>query len=407
MTKFPPVEEQLEAILRGAVECYSAEDLKKRLTASRESGKPLRVKLGLDPTAPNIHIGHTVVLGKMRLFQDFGHTAVLIVGDYTAMVGDPSGKSKTRKSMTEDEVNAAAKTYFDQVGTVIDVKKAEIRRNGEWFSKMSFGDVMRLAGRITVARILERDDFAKRYANQTPISLHELMYPMMQAYDSIAIEADVELGGTDQTFNLLMGRRLMEDSNLKPQICLTTPLLPGLDGVEKMSKSLGNTIDVFDPPDEMFGKTMSIADSQMRNWFTLLTRIPMAEVEILLDPKQTNPRMSKDRLAQEIVARYHGPDAAKKASEEFARRFRDKGLPTDIPTHKPSGAIVPIVDLLLEVGFSASKGEARRSIEQKGVRLIDEKASADGEVIADVNAKIETRKGLILRLGKHRYVRFS
>ena len=406
-TTFPPVDEQLELVLRGCVECYSKEDLKKRMEASAKAGKPLRVKLGLDPTRPDIHVGHTVVLSKLRQFQDLGHKAVLIIGDYTAMVGDPSGRSKTRQTQSRKEIEDAAKTYFDQVADIIDVKAAEVRYNGEWFSEMSFTEVMHLAGKVTVARILERDDFSTRFKSQTPISMHEMFYPLMQAYDSVAIEADVELGGTDQTFNLLLGRRLLGDMEKPAQICMTYPLLVGLDGKEKMSKSLGNTGDIQENPDEMFGKTMSIADNQMENWFTLVTDVPMDEVKVLCDPDKTSPRESKDRLARAIVARFHGDEAAQKASDEFVRRFRDKGLPDDIPGHKPSAPKLGVVELLIEVGFVKSRSEARRAIEQKGVRLIDSSVSSDGEVIEDLGAEIETQAGLILRFGKRRFVRFE
>ena len=401
---FPHVDDQLETLLRGSVECYSRKDLEARLKASKDTGKPLRVKLGLDPSRPDIHIGHTVVLRKLRQFQDLGHQPVLIIGNYTAMVGDPSGKSKTRPALTEEQVDAAAKTYFEQVRVVIDADTAEIRRNGEWFSEMGFNDVMRLAASTTVARMLERDDFEKRYKGQTPISLHEFFYPLMQAYDSVAIEADVEIGGTDQTFNLLMGRKLQEDRGMKPQVCLTMPLLPGLDGVEKMSKSLGNTVDVLDSANDMYGKTMSIPDALMKDWFTLLTQVPAAEIDQLIE---SDPRQAKDRLAREIITVYHDSDAAQAASEEFVRRFRQGALPEDIPTYAPSGDSLGILSLLTESGLATSASEARRLIKQGGVRLIESDDAPKGKVVASHEDQINCVNGLVVKVGKRRFIRIQ
>lgn len=400
---FPPVEQQLETILRGCEACYSEADLRKVLQHSYDSGKPLRVKLGLDPSRPDIHIGHTVVLRKLQDFADLGHQPVLIIGDYTAMVGDPSGKSKTRPKLSQEDVDAAAQTYFEQVGCVIDVKRAEIRKNGEWFSKMHFNDVMELAGKITVARMLERDDFEKRFTKQEPISLHEFFYPLMQGYDSVAIQADVELGGTDQTFNLLMGRRLQEDSGMAPQVCLTMPLLPGLDGVEKMSKSLGNTIDVLATPDDMFGKTMSIPDDLLKTWYTLMTRIPAAEVDALC----ADPRNAKDRLAREIIAIFHDAAAGEAASAEFVRRFKQGGIPENVPVHSPSARPMPLIDFLVEASMASSKSEARRLIQQGGVRLITSEDDHNGEVLNAVDAQLDAPAGAWIKVGKRKWVRLG
>ncbi|MCA8939208.1 MAG: tyrosine--tRNA ligase, partial [Planctomycetes bacterium] len=371
---------------------------------SRTSGKPLRVKLGLDPSRPDIHIGHTVVLRKLRQFQDLGHHPVLIIGNATAMIGDPTGRSKTRPALTEEEVEAAAQTYFDQVRVVLDASTLEVVRNGDWFAKMGFGDVMRLAAKTTVARMLERDDFEKRFKAQQSISLHEFFYPLMQGYDSVVVEADVELGGTDQTFNLLMGRKLQEESGQAPQVCMTMPLLTGLDGSEKMSKSLANTIDVLDSPDDMYGKTMSIPDAAMATWFSLLAQIPSKEVKALVE---NDPRAAKDRLAKVIVATFHGEEAANAASEEFVRRFKQAGIPDDIPTHSPSAAGINAIDLLHEAGLAESKSEARRLIKGGGVRLIRDEADPKGEVISDGEAALELQTGFVVKVGKRRFVRIG
>lgn len=401
---FPSVDEQLEIILRGCVEVYNEKELRARLEASRKSGKPLRVKLGLDPSRPDIHIGHTVVLRKLRQFQDLGHQPVLIIGNATAMIGDPTGRSKTRPALTEAEVDAAAQTYFDQVRVILDADTLETVRNGDWFAKMTFSDVMKLAAKTTVARMLERDDFEKRYNAQQPISLHEFFYPLMQGYDSVAIESDIELGGTDQTFNLLMGRKLQEESGQRPQVCITMPLLPGLDGVEKMSKSLGNTIDVLDDANEMYGKSMSIPDAAMPEWFTLLTEIPKSEVEALI---AGDPRAAKDRLARSIVTTFYGGGAAQGASEEFIRRFKKDGIPEEIPSHTPSAPNLCAIDLLTEAELAASKSEARRLIKQGGVRLIRDESEPKGEVITDGEAEMSLESGHIIKVGKRRFVRIA
>ncbi len=322
---------QLETLIRGCEQVYTAAELKSRLA----SGKRLRVKLGMDPTAPDLTLGHAVVLRKLRQFQDFGHQAVLIIGDYTAMIGDPTGKSKTRPRLTTQEVDANARTYLDQAGAILDLSpdKLEVRRNSEWLTPMTFADVIVLMSRMTVARMLERDTFAKRQAEGKEIYLHELLYPLMQARDSVAVEADVELGGTDQTFNNLCGRDFQRDAGQPPQIVMVTPLLVGTDGREKMSKSLGNYIAVTDPPGEMFGKVMRIPDELMASYFELLTQVPEKDIIGLCDPKNANPRDTKEHLAKMIVTQYHSSGAADAAADEFRRVHGGGGggLPDDIP----------------------------------------------------------------------------
>lgn len=407
MSAFPPVEEQLALITRGAVDLIDEKQVRGMLEKSAKDNKPLRVKLGIDPSSPDIHLGHTVVLRKLAQWQSLGHQAVLIIGNYTAMVGDPTGKSKTRPQLSEAEVEANAQTYLDQVGSILDLEKTEIRRNGEWFGEMGFLEILKLCAQTTVARMLERDDFTKRYKAGEAISLHEFLYPLMQGHDSVMIEADVELGGTDQLFNLLMGRKLQEDAGQRPQICLTTPLIEGLDGVQKMSKSLGNYIGVAESADEQFGKSMSIPDDKMRAWFTLLTDVAPDEIDALCDPDQTNPREAKDRMAREVVATFHGADAAAAASEEFVRRFKQKKLPDDLPQHQASAAKLNVLDLLVETKLAASKGEARRLVQQGGVRLIDPDGDEKGEVIQAIDAEVETTAGMVLKVGKRKFAQFA
>lgn len=406
--QFAPVAEQMDILMKGVVEAYSGDELRAKLEQSRKTGRPLRVKLGLDPSRPDIHVGHCVVLRKLRQFQDLGHQPVVIIGDYTAMVGDPSGKSKTRPTLSEAEVAEAARTYFDQISSVLDTSTLEVRRNGEWFGRMGFSRVMKLAGQVTVARVLEREDFSKRYREQAPISLHEFFYPLMQGHDSVEVRADVELGGTDQTFNLLMGRKLQEDEGMAPQVCLTTPLIPGLDGVEKMSKSLGNAIGVRESPDDMFGKTMSIPDALMKSWFENITGLPAGEIAKLCDPARTSPREAKDRLAQEVVAMFHGRNAAAAASAEFLKRFRDKELPADMPVHSRSRPNMTLETLLLETRLAYSTSEVRRLMGQNGFRVIPPGGSiADAAIKTDPKEVCNLPSGTILMAGKRRFVRLA
>jgi len=397
---------QLDVLRRSAVQIYTEEELLGKLARAVHTKRPLRVKLGMDPTAPDIHLGHTVVLRKMREFQNLGHKAVLIIGDYTARIGDPSGANHTRPVLTDEQIRTNARTYLDQAGKVLDTsrRKLEVRHNGEWLATLSFADVLRLAAQTTVARMLERDTFEKRYRAGDPIGIHEFLYPLMQAYDSVVIEADVELGGTDQTFNCLAGRDGMRAADLEPQIVLTTPLLVGLDGTEKMSKSKGNYVAVTDGAGEMFGKLMSIPDSLMENYFTLLTAMPASEITETL--RSTHPREAKEALALEIVGQYRGPKAAKEAAAEFRRVFSEKERPTDIPAVAIARAELDaerrmgLARLVVAAGFATSNSEAMRLIRQGGVRI-------DDQVISDPKATVEVRPGAILKVGKRRWGKLS
>ncbi len=387
------LDEQLTLIQRGTVETFTPDDLKKKLAKA----KPLRVKLGVDPTSPDIHLGHTVVLRKLRQFQDLGHQAVLIIGDFTARIGDPSGKKSTRPQLTGEEIDANAKTYLDQIGKVVDRPKLELVRNGDWLGKLTFQDIIGLAAKFTVARILEREDFTKRYKEGTPIGLHEFLYPLMQAYDSVVVKADVELGGTDQTFNLLAGRQLQAAMGQEAQIALTVPLLVGTDGENKMSKSLGNHIGVHDAPEEMFGKTMSVPDKLLEGWYTLLTTVPIPEVQ----ERIKDPRNAKAALGEEIVRQYHGEAASRAAKEDFDRRFTRKEVPEDVPDLSVSIAEgkVNIITVLKAFDASLSTGACIRLVEQGGVSL-------DGVKITDPKAPIESLEGRLLKVGKkNKYAR--
>ena len=378
----------LERIYRNAVDVIPRDELDRRL----RSGESLRVKLGIDPTAPDIHLGFVVVLKKLREFQDLGHTAVLVVGDYTARVGDPSGRSKTRPVLSPEEIEANTRTYLEQAYLVLDPEKTEVRRNSEWLAGLSLADVIELTRATTVARILERDDFSKRFSAGDPITLTELLYPLMQAYDSVALDADVELGGTDQLYNLLMGRHVMEYYGKRPQGVLTTPLLVGTDGAMKMSKSLGNYIGVTDPPNEMFGKVMNIPDHLMPDYYSLLLDRPMPDAE---------PVEQKRELARSIVRMFHGENAAAEAERTFDAVVR-RQVPERVPEVELSGdGQVWIVDLITLAGFASTNGEARRFIRGGAVRL-------DGEVIGDETLSLEPGDviGKVLQVGKRRYARF-
>jgi tyrosyl-tRNA synthetase len=406
----PPVPDQLERLLVGAARVIPLEELESKLERARADGRPLRVKLGIDPSAPDLHLGHAVVLRTLRRFQDLGHAAVLIVGDFTGRVGDPSGQSETRPMLTPEDLDANAQTYLDQVGKVLDLDRAEIRRNSEWLAPLTFADVTRLAGTQTVAQLLERDDFSQRHRAREPISLVEFLYPLMQGYDSVAIRADVEMGGTDQTFNLLVGRDIQEAFGLEPQVAFTMPLLRGTDGVRKMSKSLGNHIGLTEPPEEQFGKVMSIPDEAMPEWFRLCTDLPPDEIEGIegsLADGSARPHELKRRLAGEIVALYHGEDAALRAEERFDRVFREHEVPADIPERSvPDDAWedgrVYLPRLLVAIGLAASKSDARRLIEQGGVRI-------DGEAVTDPNAELRADdvRGRVLQVGRRRFVRLT
>lgn len=393
------LDEQVRLLLRGCDSLYTEEELRARLKQAAETGRPLRVKLGLDPTAPDIHLGHTVVLGKMRQFQDLGHKAVMIIGDYTARIGDPSGVNKTRPVLSEEQIRQNAQTYFEQAGKILDTskEKLEIRYNSEWLEKLTFAQVLHLAGQMTVARMMERDTFEIRYKEGTPIGVHEFLYPLMQGFDSVMVQADVELGGTDQMFNNLVGRDLQEKANQLRQIVLIMPILVGLDGSQKMSKSKNNYIGVTDAPNEMFGKVMSIPDELMANYFTLLTDLDENEIRRLCDADQTHPRQAKARLGREIVTRFHDADTAQAAGDEFDRVFAEKQKPTDMPVIELPGGPVGIIPLIVEhAGFAASNGEAKRLIKQNAVSLNDEK-------ITDPQQQIDPDSGAVLRVGKRRF----
>ena len=381
-------DEQLDLLTQGCETVVTREELKKKL----EQQRPLRVKLGCDPTAPDLHLGHSVVLRKLRQFQDLGHKAVLIIGDYTALIGDPTGQNKTRPMLSEADIQRNAKTYFDQAGKILDTApdKLEIRRNSEWLAKMSFADVIRLASQMTIARMLERDTFEKRYKSGEPISVHEFLYPLMQGYDSVTIKADVELGGTDQTFNNLVGRDLQRHASQEPQIVMILPILEGLDGVEKMSKSKGNYIGIAETARDMFGKTMSIGDDLMWKWYGLLFFKTPAEIAAL---KKGHPMEAKKALAHAIVAQYHGAAAADHAREDFEKQFSKKDLAEVAESlHVPAGEVW-IVELVEKTGKFKSRGDIRRIIQQGGVTL-------DGQKITDDRARVTVRDGQILKAGK-------
>jgi len=394
-------EEQLEILRRGTVEIISEEELMSKLRRSRETGEPLRVKLGLDPSAPDIHLGHTVVLRKLRQFQDLGHQVFLLVGDFTGRIGDPSGRSETRRQLSEEEVRANAETYARQVYRILDPERTHLVFNSSWLSPLTFADVLRLASRVTVAQLLVRDDFQARYREGRPIFLHEFFYPLMQAYDSVALEADVELGGTDQKFNLLMAREIQREYGQEPEVAVITPILEGLDGVQKMSKSLGNYVALEDPPREMYGKLMSLPDHLIGRYFLLLTGKPeeeIGELEREMAEGRTNPRDVKMLLAREIVTSYHGAEAAVRAEEEFIRVFREGGVPDEIPEFPRLPGKVWLPRLLVDTGLCPSTSEARRKIAEGAVRL-------DGERPSDPDLEVELRDGLLLRVGKRRVAR--
>ncbi len=385
-----------EKVNRGAVNIEVADHLK----AAVESGHKLRVKLGIDPSSPDIHLGHAVVLGKLRDFQELGHTAVLIIGDFTARIGDPSGQSATRRPLEVEEVEANAKTYLEQVFKVVDPHRTEVRHQSEWFDNMSLADVIRIAGKVTLAQITTRDDFRKRLDGNSVIGMHELLYPLLQGYDSVAVAADVELGGTDQLFNLLFARDIQRESGMPPQDVLTMPLLEGLDGVQKMSKSLGNYVGVADPPAEMFGKVMSVPDELIGRYFLLA--VGSSEEEVAAIEKRLaggeNPRDVKAELARAIATRFHSAEEAAAAEEAFTAQFRRGEQPEEIEEEElPSGATT-VVDALVALGMTASKGEARRLVAQRGVKL-------NGVVVEDAESGYAPAEGDVWQVGKRRYVR--
>ena len=393
--------EQFRLISRGVADLLPEDEFKKKLEKAVATNTPLIVKLGLDPTAPDIHLGHTVVLRKLKLFQDFGHKVIILIGDFTARIGDPTGKSVTRPPLTEEQVITNAKTYQEQIFKVLDPAKTEVRFNSEWLSKLDFADVLKLASKYTVARMLERDDFHKRYTEGRPISIHEFMYPLMQGYDSIALKADVEFGGTDQTFNLLMGRHLQGEEGMPEQTIITMPILEGLDGVQKMSKSLGNYIGISEAPSEMYGKAMSIPDELMMRYFMLVTDMSIEEQEQLtkdLESGAAHPRDVKMKLAHTIVRLYHGEEAANFGQDEFVRVFQKHAMPTDIPEYKVAITEEPVFvpQLLSDAGLTASNGEARRSIKAGAFKIDGEKCNEEHIVLKD---------GMVLQVGKRKFIK--
>jgi tyrosyl-tRNA synthetase len=396
------VEEQLESIRRGAEQIVPEAELRQKLERSLGTGKPLRIKYGIDPTGIDVHLGHTVPLRKLRQFQELGHQAVLIIGNYTALVGDPSGRDQTRAQLTWEQVEANAKDYLQQVGKIVDIRKTEVHYNGEWFSCFSFLDVMALTRQITMQRILERDDFTKRREKSEPIYLHECLYSLMQGRDSVEICADVELGGSEQLFALMVGRDLQRDAKQEPQICITMPILRGLDGKDKMGKSLNNYIGVAETAYGMFAKVMSIPDDLMHDWFTLLTDRPGVEVAALITE---NPMLAKQTLGQDIVGFYHGPDAAIQAGAEWRRRFSERQDPAEIPEVEIPGSEwidnkIWICRLLVLAGLAKSNNEARRAVQSGSVRIGSER-----EKITDPTANIPFTDGLIVRVGNRHVVR--
>jgi len=402
---FAPVNEQLDIIKRGVSEIIREDDLVRKLERSLNTNTPLKIKLGCDPSKPDLHLGHSVVLRKLRQFQDLGHQAVLIVGDFTGMIGDPSGRSKTRPSLTLEETRRNGQSYFEQATKILSSKKIQMLYNSEWLGKMDFADVISLASKYTVARMLERDDFERRYKSGEPISVHELLYPLAQAMDSVAISADVELGGTDQKFNLLVGRDIQREQRMEPQVALTMPILPGTEGVEKMSKSLDNYIGINESPQQIYGKTLSIPDKLIFDYFVLATSLStsdLASVKAELENPANNPRNMKRRLARELVTLYHSREAARLAEEEFDRIFVKKDLPDELPecTVSAEGGTIGIIKLLTEAGLVSSNSEARRMVDQGAV-------SVDGSRIVDPNALINLERSAIVKVGKRRFARVS
>jgi tyrosyl-tRNA synthetase len=405
------VVEQLELLRRGVEQIEPVDGLKKKLEASAKTGKPLRVKYGIDPTGIDVHLGHTVPLRQLRQFQELGHKAVLIIGNYTALVGDPSGRDETRKSLTQEQVEANSNDYLKQISKIIQINQTEVRFNGEWFAKFSFLDVLRMMGQITVQRMLERDDFSKRVKEGRAISLHECLYPLMQGYDSVAIHADVELGGSEQLFNLMVGRDLQRNAlqlgfekPQEPQVAVTLPILRGLDGHRKMGKSLNNYVGVGESAAQQFGKTMSIPDDLMREWFTLLTDRPTTEIEALVDSIQTHPMAAKKTLARDIVGFYHGADAATEAQANWEKQFSDRKDPDNIPEVLiPADAAtneMGLLRLLVAVGFCKSNNEARQKVTEGAVTI-----GPDRTKVTDPKATVTLEDGLVVRLGSKKIAR--
>lgn len=398
------VKRQMKLYTQGVQEIIPTEELEGKVAKSILEKQPLKIKLGLDPSAPDVHLGHTVVLNKLRQFQDNGHIIQLLIGDFTGKIGDPTGKSVARKQLTDEEVKHNAKTYFEQFGKVMDMEKVELHFNSKWLSKLNFEDVINLAGKITVARLMERDDFEERMALGKPISLHEFFYPLMQGYDSVELQSDIELGGTDQHFNILMGRHFQEKFGKGKQVAMLMPLLEGLDGVEKMSKSKKNYIGIDEKPQEMYGKAMSIPDELMGKYFELITDLSPEQLEKIkseLETEELHPRDAKMLLGKTIVRMYHGDAEAEKAEKDFISVFQQGTMPEDIPTVDWKGnKEVPVIDLLVELKLLPSKSEARRMIQNKGVKI-------NGERVEDMQAIITITSDLIVQVGKRKFVKVN
>jgi len=410
------ISQQMRLLRRGTAEIFTEAELAEKLADAAKTGRQLRIKLGLDPTSPDIHLGHTVVLRKMRQFQDLGHKAILIIGDYTARIGDPSGQDTTRPMLSGEQIEENAKTYFDQAGKILDTSedKLEVRHNSEWLADLRLADIIKLAGNMTVARMLERDTFELRHKKGDPVGIHEFLYPLMQGYDSVMVKSDVELGGTDQTFNNLVGRDIQKAYGQKPQVVITTPILVGLDGKEKMSKSKGNYVGVTDEPNDMFGKVMSISDDMMENYFTLLTDLPTDKITELVDPKKTHPKEAKVLLGKTIVAQFWDKtpsgtlsikvsdtlSVSDRVAIEFDRVFAQKQLPDKIPEVQIPAKPIAASKLLLHCKLVSSGSEAKRMIKQSAV-------SVDGRKITDPNVEIVPKDGMIVQVGKRRFARLK
>ena len=400
--EFMSAAEQYKILAENTAEIIVDEEFKKKLEKSVAENKPLRCKLGIDPSAPDLHLGHAVVLHKLRQFQDLGHHIIIILGDFTGRVGDPTGRSEMRKQLTEEEVMANARTYREQIFLILDPDRTEMVYNSEWLAKLNFADVIQLASTLTVARMMEREDFAKRYQENIAISIHEFFYPLMQGYDSIAIRADIEFGATEQKFNLLMGRHLQREYGHEPQVAFTMPILVGTDGVQKMSKSLGNYIGINESPDQIYGKAMSISDDAMPEYFRLATTLPSAEVNSILNDLENgkiHPRDVKMRLAREIVSLYHDSRAAKDAEEQFRQVFQKRGMPNEMSSYEFT-APVNIVAVMVDSGLASSKSEARRLIQQNGVKI-------DGETVGSIDLELTEKKEQVLKVGKRKFARIS
>ena len=399
---FPPLNEQMDLIKRGASEIIPEEELVSKIERSIKSKNQLIIKLGCDPSRPDLHVGHSVVLRKLAQFQSLGHQAVLIIGDFTGMIGDPSGRNVTRPPLSLEEARKNGESYFEQAAKILDKEKTKIVHNSDWLSKMNFEDVIRLSSKYTVARMLERDDFTKRFKTGVPISMHELLYPLAQAMDSVAIKSDVELGGTDQKFNLLVGRDIQREHDLEPQVILTMPLIVGTDGVEKMSKSYDNYIGISDPPNEIYGRTLSIQDNLIYNYFELATDVSKEELKELKKEIENNPRDAKRKLARTFVRMYYNEKIAISAEEKFDKIFIKKDIPDEIEEYTVPTSIkeINIIDLIIKVNFASSKGEARRLVQQGGVSL-------DGEKVDDITFNNKIKDGQILKVGKRKFIKLK